>query len=146
MRKSNFTSEQIAYRLTQAEAGVPIAELCRKCGVSQQTFHRWKTKFGALTASEVRRLKELEEENSRLKKIVADLSLDEQILQDALRKDSERCRPATLGVGGDQVLRSQRASGPQRVERIAQRDERRSEQFRSIAKTLDRRSDMRRSA
>lgn len=86
MRKSKFTAEQIAYCLTQAQAGVPIPELCRKYGISQQTFYRWKTKFGAMTASEVQRLKELEEENARLKKLVADLSLDKQILQDALRK------------------------------------------------------------
>jgi putative transposase len=86
MRKSKFTAEQIAYCLTQAEAGVPTAELCRKYGISQQTYYRWKTKFGGLAPSEVQRLKELEDENARLKKIVADLSLDKQILQDALRK------------------------------------------------------------
>ena len=86
MRKSKFTSEQIAYCLTQAEAGVPIVELCRKYGVSQQTCYRWKSKFGAMAPSEVRRLKKLEDENVRLKKLVADLSLDRQILQDALRK------------------------------------------------------------
>ena len=86
MRKSKFTGEQIAYCLTQAEAGVPIGELCRKYGISTKTFYRWKTKFGAMSPTEVRRLKELEEENARLKKLVADLSLDKQILQDALRK------------------------------------------------------------
>jgi putative transposase len=86
MRKSKFTSEQIAYCLTQAEAGVPIGELCRKYGISTNTFYRWKSKFGAMAPSEVRRMKELEEENTRLKKLVADLSLDRQILQDALRK------------------------------------------------------------
>lgn len=86
MRKSKFSGEQIAYCLTQAEAGVPITELCRKYGISQQTFYRWKAKFGAMSPTEVRRLKELEEENTRLKRMVADLSLDKQILQDALRK------------------------------------------------------------
>ena len=86
MRKSKFSAEQIAYPLTQAEAGVPIGELCRKYGISQQTYYRWKVKFGGLAPSEVQRLKELEDENARLKKIVADLSLDKQILQDALRK------------------------------------------------------------
>jgi putative transposase len=86
MRKSKFTAEQIAYCLTQAEAGVPIDELCRKYGISKQTFFRWKSKFGSMSASELRRLKDLEEENTRLKKLIADLSLDKQILQDALRK------------------------------------------------------------
>jgi len=86
MRKSKFTVEQIAYCLTQPEAGVPVAELCRKYGISQQTFYRWKSKFGAMTATEVRRMKELEDENTRLKRMVADLSLDKQILQDALRE------------------------------------------------------------
>lgn len=86
MRRSKFTDEQIAYCLTQAQAGVPIAELCRKYGISEKTFYRWRAKFGGLTASEVQHLKELEVENTRLKKLVADLSLDKQILQDALRK------------------------------------------------------------
>jgi putative transposase len=86
MKKSRYTEQQITYALSQAEAGVPIAELCRKYGISQQTFYRWRSKYGGLTPSEVRRLKELEEETRRLKRIVADLSLDKQILQDALRK------------------------------------------------------------
>ena len=86
MRKSRFTDEQIATVVTQAQAGVPIAELCRKFGISEQTFYRWRAKFGGLTPSELRRLKDLEEENRRLKRAVADLSLDKQILQDALRK------------------------------------------------------------
>lgn len=86
MRRSKFTSEQIAYCLTQAEAGVPIGDLCRKYGISQQTFYRWKARYGSMAPSELRRLKELTEENERLKKLVADLSLDKQILQEALRK------------------------------------------------------------
>ncbi len=86
MKTSKYTEQQITYALSQAEAGVPIAELCRKYGISQQTFYRWRAKFGGLMPSEVRRLKELEEETRRLKRIVADLSLDKQILQDALRK------------------------------------------------------------
>jgi putative transposase len=86
MRKSRFTSEQIAYALKQVEAGVPMVEVCRKYGVSQQTFYRWRAKFGELAPSEMRRLKDLEDENKRLKQIVADLSLDKEILQDALRK------------------------------------------------------------
>ena len=86
MRKSKFTAEQIAYCVTQAQAGVPVPELCRKYEISQQTFYRWKAKYGGLTPSEVQRMKQLEEENTRLKKLVADLSLDKQILQDVLRK------------------------------------------------------------
>lgn len=85
-RKSKFTSEQIAYAVKQAEAGVPVAELCRKYGISNQTFYRWRSKYGGLMPSEVKRLKQLEDENRRLKQIVADLSLDKEILQDVLRK------------------------------------------------------------
>lgn len=86
MRKSRFTEEQIRYAVTQAEAGVSVPELCRKYGVSLGTFYRWRQKYGALTKSELQRLKELERENTRLKKIVADLTLDKQILQDVLSK------------------------------------------------------------
>ena len=85
-RKSKFTSEQNSYAVKQAEAGVPIAELCRKYGISNQTFYRWRQKYGGLAPSEVRRLKQLEDENRRLKQIVADLSLDKEILQDVLKK------------------------------------------------------------
>ena len=86
MKKSRFTDQQIAFALKQAESGVPVEEVCRKLGVSQQTFYRWKKKFGGLDAAEVRRLKLLEEENKKLKSLVADLSLDKQILQDVLSK------------------------------------------------------------
>ena len=86
MKKSRFTDQQIAFALKQAESGVTVEEVCRKLGVSQQTFYRWKKKFGGLDVSEVRRLKLLEEENKKLKALVADLSLDKQILQDVLSK------------------------------------------------------------
>lgn len=85
MKKSRFTEEQIAFALRQAEAGTPIVEVCRKMGVSQQTFFRWKKRYAGMGVAEVRRLKQLEEENRKLKTLVADLSLDKQILQDALR-------------------------------------------------------------
>lgn len=85
MRKSWFTEEQIRYAVQQAEAGIPIPELCRKYGVVG-TFYRWRQQYGAMTKSDLARLKELERENSRLKKIVADLTLDKQILQDVLSK------------------------------------------------------------
>jgi putative transposase len=85
MKKSRFTEEQIAFALRQAESGVPIVEVCRKMGVSEQTFYRWKKQFAGMGVAEVRRLKQLEEENRKLKSLVADLSLDRQILQDALK-------------------------------------------------------------
>ena len=86
MKKSRFTNEQIAFALRQAETGTPVTEICRKMGVSEPTFYRWKKKFDGLGVSEVRRLRELEDENKRLKALVADLSLDKQILQDVLSK------------------------------------------------------------
>lgn len=85
MKKSRFTEEQIAFALRQAEAGTPIVEVCRKMGVSEQTFFRWKKKYAGMGIAELRRLKQLEEENRKLKTLVADLSLDKQILQDALK-------------------------------------------------------------
>jgi putative transposase len=86
MRKSRFTEEQIAYALQQAEYGTPIAEVIRKMGITKQTFYRWKKKYSGMTSSEVRRLKQLEEENRRLKRLVADLSLDKAMLQDVISK------------------------------------------------------------
>ena len=85
MKKSRFTNEQIAFALKQAERGTPVAEIRRKMGDSEPTFYRWK-KFDGLGIAEVRRLRELEDENKRLKALVADLSLDKQILQDVLSK------------------------------------------------------------
>lgn len=85
MKKSRFSEEQIAFSLRQAESCVPIVEVCRKMGISEQTFFRWKKKFAGMGIAEVRRLKQLEEENRKLKQLVADLSLDRQILQDALK-------------------------------------------------------------
>lgn len=86
MKKSRFTDEQIAFALKQAATGTPVDEVCRKLGISQQTFYRWKKKYGDMGVAELRRLKSLEEENRRLKSLVADLSLDKQILQDVLSK------------------------------------------------------------
>ena len=78
------TTEEISYVLAQAEAGVPIKELCRKYGVAEATFYAWRKTYGGLAPSELRRLKQLEEENRKLKRLVADLALDKQILQDAV--------------------------------------------------------------
>jgi putative transposase len=86
MKKSKYTEEQIAFALRLAETGTRVAEVCRKMGIAEQTFYSWKRKYGGLGVSELRRLKQLEEENRRLKRMVADLSLDKQMLQDVLSK------------------------------------------------------------
>ena len=86
MRKSRYTDEQIAFALRQAETGTSVKEVIRKMGISEQTFYRWKRLYGGLGPSEVRRLKQLEEENRRLKQMMADLSLDKHMLQDVLSR------------------------------------------------------------
>jgi putative transposase len=86
MKKSKFTEQQIAFALKQVEGGEKVAEVCRKMGVSEATFFNWKKKYSGLGVSELRRLRQLEEENHQLKKLVADLSLDKQMLQDVLKK------------------------------------------------------------
>ena len=86
MRKSRFSEEQIIGALKQAEAGVKVADLCRKLGVSEATFHRWRAKYGGLEVSDAKRLRQLESENSRLKRLVAELTLDIQMLKDVLGK------------------------------------------------------------
>ena len=86
MKRSKFTEQQIAFALKQAELGTPVEEVCRKMGISDATFYVWKKKYGGLGPSELRRLKQLEEENIKLKRLVADLSLDKTMLQDVLSK------------------------------------------------------------
>jgi putative transposase len=86
MKRSKFTEEQIAFGLKQAEGGTPVQEVIRKMGITEQTFYRWKKKYGGLGTNELRRLKQLEEENRKLKQMVADLSLDKMMLQDVLSK------------------------------------------------------------
>ena len=86
MKKSKFTEEQIAYVLRQVEGGAAPADVCRQMGVSEATFYIWKKKYAHLGVSELRRLRSLEDENGRLKRLVADLSLDKHILSEALRK------------------------------------------------------------
>lgn len=86
MKRKRFTEEQITYALRQAESGTPVAEICRKLGVTEQSFYRWKRKYQGMGVAELRRLKQLEKENRELKKLVADLSLDKQMLQDVLGK------------------------------------------------------------
>lgn len=85
-KRPRFAEAQIVHILQQAEAGVPIAELLRKYAVSQATFYKWRNKYAGMSASEAQRLKQLEDENKRLKRVVADLTLDKQILQDVLAK------------------------------------------------------------
>lgn len=86
MKRSRFSEEQIAYALRLAESGTPVADVCRQIGVSEATYYTWKKKFGDLGVTELKRLKMLEDENVRLKRIVADLTLDKQILQEVVRK------------------------------------------------------------
>ncbi len=86
MKESRFTEEQIAYALRLAESGTPVVDVCRQIGVSEATYYIWKKKYADLGVAELRRLKVLEDENARLKRIVADLSLDRQILQEVVRK------------------------------------------------------------
>ena len=86
MRSSKFTEEQIAFALKQAETGIPVKEVIRKLGITEQTFYRWKKKYAGMLPSDVKKLKQLDEENRQLKKLVADLSLDKQMLQDVLSK------------------------------------------------------------
>jgi putative transposase len=86
MKKSKFTEEQIAYALRQVESGVPVLDACRKLGITEQTFYRWKKKYAGMGVAELRRLRQLEDENRRLKALVADLTLDKHMLQEVISK------------------------------------------------------------
>ena len=86
MKRKRYTESQIAFALRQAESGTPVAEIIRRLGISEQTFYRWKKKFAGMGVAEIRRLKQLEDENRRLKQLVADLTLDKQMLQEVLSK------------------------------------------------------------
>ena len=86
MKASKFTDAQKAFVIKQGEEGTPVAEICRRTGISQATYFNWKKKYAGLLPSEMRRLRKLEDENSRLKKIVADLTLDREMLQDVIKR------------------------------------------------------------
>ena len=86
MKASKFTAAQIAFVLKQADEGTAIAEVCRKAGISEATFYVWRKKYGNLLPTEMKRLRQLEDENTKLKRIVAELSLDKAMLQDVLKK------------------------------------------------------------
>ena len=87
MKKSRFTETQIVTLLKQADAGMAVKELCRKAGISEATYYKWKSKYGGMDVSEAQRLKSLEDENRRLKQLVADLSLDKEALKGIVRKN-----------------------------------------------------------
>lgn len=86
MPKPKFTQQRVAYILKQAESGTAVAEVCRKVDITEQTFYRWKRKFAGMGVAELRRLKQLEEENKKLKSLVADLTLDKHMLQEVITK------------------------------------------------------------
>jgi len=86
MKQKRYSEEQIGFALRQAESGTPVLDVCRKMGVTEVTFYRWKKKYAGMGVVEIRRLKQLEEENAKLKRIVADLSLDKTMLQDVLKR------------------------------------------------------------
>lgn len=86
MKRSKFTDAQIAFVLKQAEEGTSVSEVCRKAGIAEATFYNWRKKYAGLMPSEMKRLKQLEEENAKLKRLVADLSLDKVMLQDVIKR------------------------------------------------------------
>ena len=100
MKRSKFSEEQVASALRQVEAGTPVNDVCRQLGVSEATFYAWKKKYAHLGVSELRRLRQLEDENTRLKRLVADLTLDKHMLSEALRKNARGPRAVGSSPGG----------------------------------------------
>ncbi len=112
MKRSGFTEKQITFALRQAERGTPVEEITRKLGVSQATFYRWKKRDEGLGVGELRRLRQLEEENRTLKQVVADLSLDKHILQEALRGKPERLIVNGRSCAGPRAASASASDGP----------------------------------
>jgi putative transposase len=106
MKKSRFSEEQIAYAPRMADGGTPVMDVCRQIGISEATFYTWKKRYGELGVSKLRKLRPLGDENARLRRIVADLTLDKQILQEIVKKsseDSQAPRAGSLDAGALQV-------------------------------------------
>jgi putative transposase len=113
IRKSRFSVEQITYALKQVETGVPVAEICRKLGISEQTFYLWKKKYGGMGVVEARRVSQLEDENRHLKQLVADLTLDKHMLQEVLAKKAEALAAQGARAVAGQPVRRELAKGLQ---------------------------------
>src|SRR4028118_1541223 len=111
MKRSRFTEEQIIAILREQEAGAKTADLCRRHGISAATFYAWKAKYGGLEVSEARRLKGLEDENAKLKRLLADAMLDNAGLKDLLAKSSDAYRQADRGRPSQDGVRDERAAG-----------------------------------
>lgn len=110
MKASKFSEAQIALVLKQAEDVTVVGEVCRKVGISEATFYNWRKRYAGLMPSKVKRLRQVEEENAKLKRLAADLSLDKAMLQDVLQKSSEACSPAPTrrpGMGDMESVGSQ---------------------------------------
>jgi putative transposase len=110
MRKKRFSVEQMLGVLKQAQVGVPVAEVLRKAGISEQTFYRWKAKYAGLEVDQVRQMAQLQEENLQLKRLVADLTLDKTMLQDVLAKKGEAFAAWTCGRSSGKLLPGKRTS------------------------------------
>jgi len=111
MRTSKFSETQIVAVLKQQEAGVTVSNICREHGISAATFYKWRSKYGGMDASMLRRVKELEAENARLKQMYAEVQMDRQVLKEALAKSGEARRPMGGGSVGDRRASSVRSSG-----------------------------------
>lgn len=105
MKKSRFTEEQIVFALNQAELGTSVPDVCRMLGISDATLYTWRKKYGGISPSELKHMRQLEEENLRLRRLVADLSLDKAILQHVLAKRADAGTPARMGQGFASPLR-----------------------------------------